>query len=125
MTRGFRVGRPCIDWLIIGGESGPCARPLDLAWARSAVDQCKAAGVPAFVKQFGARPVDSAFSAVHDRHGVAWPKTSHEEAKRIAPQYDGGHVVRPAPVRLRHRKGADPSEWPADLRVRQFPGGAT
>lgn len=40
-----------IDWLIIGGESGPGARPFDNEWARSAVRQCRAAGVPAFVKQ--------------------------------------------------------------------------
>jgi protein gp37 len=46
----------CIDWLICGGESGPGARPFDLAWARSARDQCKAAGVPFFLKQLGAEP---------------------------------------------------------------------
>src|SRR3990167_4301535 len=40
-----------LDWLIIGGESGPHARPCDLAWIRSAVAQCRAAGVPVFVKQ--------------------------------------------------------------------------
>ena len=34
----------CIDWLIVGGESGPKARPCDLAWIRSAVEQCRAAG---------------------------------------------------------------------------------
>ena len=38
-------------WVIIGGESGPKARPFDLAWARSIRDQCKAAGVPFFMKQ--------------------------------------------------------------------------
>ena len=48
-----RVG---IDWLIVGGESGPGARPFDLAWARSAVQQCKAASVAVFVKQLGTNP---------------------------------------------------------------------
>lgn len=46
-----------LDWLIVGGESGPKARPCDVAWIRSVVDQCKAAGVPCFVKQLGANPL--------------------------------------------------------------------
>lgn len=40
-----------IHWVICGGESGPGARPMDLAWARSARNQCKDAGVPFFMKQ--------------------------------------------------------------------------
>jgi protein gp37 len=44
---------PRIDWLIVGGESGPGARPFDVAWARSAVRQCREAGVPCFFKQGG------------------------------------------------------------------------
>jgi protein gp37 len=40
-------------WSIIGGESGPHARPMELAWARSLVDQCKAANVACFMKQLG------------------------------------------------------------------------
>lgn len=45
-----------IDWVIVGGESGPGARPMDLAWARDIRDQCKAAGVPFFFKQVGGFP---------------------------------------------------------------------
>lgn len=45
-----------LDWLIVGGESGAKARPMDLAWARSLVEQGRAAEVPVFVKQLGARP---------------------------------------------------------------------
>jgi len=46
-----------IDWVIIGGESGPGHRPMQIDWLRSIVDQCKAAGVPVFVKQdSGPRP---------------------------------------------------------------------
>ena len=59
---------PRIDWVIVGGESGPGARPFDLAWARSTIAQCRAAGVRVF-----------------------------------------------------DRKGGTIAEWPADLRVRQFP----
>lgn len=42
-----------IDWAIVGGESGPNARPMQLEWAQSLVDQCRAAGVACFVKQLG------------------------------------------------------------------------
>lgn len=46
-----------IDWLVIGGESGPGARPCDVEWIRSAVRQCQDARVPVFVKQdSGPRP---------------------------------------------------------------------
>ena len=42
-----------IDWVICGGESGPGARPMHPDWARSIRDQCQAAGVPFFFKQWG------------------------------------------------------------------------
>lgn len=42
-----------LDWVVLGGESGPGARPMDLAWARSLRDQCAAGGVPVHVKQLG------------------------------------------------------------------------
>lgn len=43
-----------LDWVIIGGESGQGARPMHPDWARSIRDQCHAAGVPFFFKQWGA-----------------------------------------------------------------------
>lgn len=88
-----------IDWLIVGGESGIAARPFDLAWARTAVQQSKAAGVPVFVKQLGSRPI------VH--HASEWPGVRFDVAEQ--------HVT------LLDRKGGDMSEWPEDLRVREFP----
>jgi len=42
-----------IDWIIVGGESGPKARPMHPAWARSLRDQARAANVPFFFKQWG------------------------------------------------------------------------
>jgi protein gp37 len=42
-----------IDWVIVGGESGPGARPMDPAWAVEIRDQCVARGVPFFFKQWG------------------------------------------------------------------------
>lgn len=89
-----------IDWIVVGGESGPHARPFDLAWARSIVEQCAAAGVACFVKQMGSRPVR--------RDGAS------------APGYPPGSIV---PLKLHDRAGADPAEWPEDLRVQQFPEG--
>lgn len=49
---------PAIDWVIAGGESGPKARPMHVDWARSLRDQCVAAGIAYFFKQWGEfRPV--------------------------------------------------------------------
>ncbi len=48
---GFRR----IDWVIVGGESGPSHRPMDPEWARSVRDQCQAVAVPFFFKQWGGR----------------------------------------------------------------------
>lgn len=42
-----------IGWIILGGESGHGARPLERAWVESVRDQCRAAGVPFFFKQWG------------------------------------------------------------------------
>ena len=47
------VGHVKLDWIIMGGESGPGARPMHPDWARSVRDQCQAAGVPFFFKQWG------------------------------------------------------------------------
>ena len=81
-----------LDWLIVGGESGPKARPCDVNWIRDAVRQCRDARVPCFVKQIGARPVCTV--------------TDQRE---------------PFPIDLVSRKGADPNEWPESLRVREYP----
>ena len=86
------AGTPFVKWVIAGGESGPKARPCDVAWILSLVEQCREAGVPAFVKQLGARP-----EAMH------------------------ANGVNMTTLRLKDAKGADPSEWPEDLRVQEFP----
>jgi protein gp37 len=44
-----------VDWVICGGESGPGARMMKPAWARSIRDQCAAAGVSFFMKQMTGR----------------------------------------------------------------------
>jgi len=90
---GPRIG---LDLIIFGGESGPGARPCNVAWARSVIAQCKAAGVACFVKQLGAKPTTDHRTRPPGEDWT-WP--------------DG----------LRDRKGGDMSEWPEDLRVREFP----
>lgn len=81
-----------IDWVIVGGESGPRARPFHFAWARDLKRQCADAGVAFFMKQLGST-----------RAGA---ETLDDLQKLEA---------------LRDRAGADPAEWPEDLRVQQFP----
>jgi protein gp37 len=56
---GFRATKcggmdgPRLDWIIVGGESGPNARPMQGDWARALRDQCQAVGVPFLFKQWG------------------------------------------------------------------------
>lgn len=92
---GMCNGRHGLSWIIVGGESGPGARPFDTAWARNTIRQCRNAGVACFVKQLGADPL--------------WaPETIL-------------HLPRRCDMKLRDSKGGDWNEWPADLRVREFP----
>ena len=57
-----------LDWGIVGGESGPQARPCDLAWIESTVDQFASAGRPLFVKQVGAR---AGYQRKHGWHDIS------------------------------------------------------
>lgn len=102
-------GGPTIDWVIVGGESGHGARPYGVQWARSIIEQCKAAGVACFHKQVGGKPYEMA----SDGHAVR----SWGEAE-VRPN---GEFVQ---VHLKDKKGGSMSEWPADLRVREFPKAA-
>lgn len=53
MLGPVRVKLDGVHWVIVGGESGPGARPLDIEWVRSMRDQCLRANVPFFFKQWG------------------------------------------------------------------------
>jgi hypothetical protein len=90
---------------VVGGESGHGARPFDLTWARSAIAQCRAAGVPVFVKQLGANPRSRNAA---DGEPLYLDRYGHDPT--------GDYV----PV-LRDHKGGDMAEWPEDLRVREYP----
>lgn len=95
MSDGVISLRTGIDWVIVGGESGPKARPCEVGWIRSVVEQCKAAEVPCFAKQLGS----------HVRSDEAFP---------FSPSVDGR-------VHLDSSKGGDMTEWPEDLRVQEMP----
>lgn len=56
----LRLDLTGIDWVIVGGESGPRARPMRVDWARDIHTQCRNASVPFFFKQWGA----------HNEHGI-------------------------------------------------------
>lgn len=58
-----------LDWIIMGGESGPGARPMHPDWARSVRDQCQDAGVPFFFKQM---VVDGKLVKMPELDGIVW-----------------------------------------------------
>jgi protein gp37 len=63
-----------IHWVILGGESGPKARPMDEAWVREVRDQCGAAGVPFFFKQWGGRHPKAGGRALDGREWNETPR---------------------------------------------------
>ncbi len=63
---GLVHGGGKLDWVIVGGESGRGARPMHPDWARSIRDQCAAAGVPFFFKQWGEWAPGDAFGVTKD-----------------------------------------------------------
>jgi protein gp37 len=84
------TSHPLLDWVVVGGESGGGARPLDLEWVRGVVTQCQDATVPVFVKQLGA----------------VWARDTRVGGVSVA-RYD--------------KAGSDMSNWPAGLRIREYP----
>jgi protein gp37 len=94
-----------IEQLIMGGESGPRARPCDIAWFRNSIRWCRENRVAPYVKQFGSNPwIDR--DQWHNRVGVK------------AIDLKAGPLVK---LLLRDRKGSDPAEWLPELRVREQP----
>lgn len=85
-----------LDWVIVGGESGPNARPCELGWVREIVRACRYVRTPVFVKQLGSNPIN---------------------CRRVGG--GPGQDIIDCRTSIKHRKGADIDEWPQDLRVRQ------
>lgn len=97
-TQEIPVRRP-VDWVIVGGESGPNARMCSVRWIDDIVRDCKEAGVPVFVKQMGSNCVGA---------NIGWPEGTKMPAI-------GGRID------LLSKKGGDMNEWPERLRIREFP----
>jgi len=71
-----------IHWAIVGGESGPKARPMREAWVLDIQRQCKAAGVPFFFKQWGGRNKKRAGRLLQGKTWDAMPSPSPAEMMR-------------------------------------------
>jgi protein gp37 len=102
-----RIGRPCLDWVICGGESGANARPMHPDWARGLRDQCAAAGVPYFLKQWGnwapvcemsESEIDACYHAAPERHPEATRKCKvstcvlHSDGQRFDRPENGAYA---------------------------------
>lgn len=97
---------PKLGWIIVGGESGRCARQTNLGAIRGVVRQCDKAGTPVFVKQMGADPYIPLVGG----------------ASMVIP---AGVKIDPQPdrisLKLVDKKGGSMAEWPEELRLRQSP----
>lgn len=111
MSKWFAIakGSPRIDWVIVGGESGPGARPCYTAWVESIVQQCALLDVACFVKQLGLYVVDNVGmnDVIVSPPVVRGRLLDDGTCERTTKSVDG--------------KGGDPIAWPAHLRVRQYP----
>jgi protein gp37 len=79
---GDTSGHAALDWVIVGGESGPNARPMQIEWADSIVAQCEAAGVACFVKQLGAAPLSDGYP-LHLRSAKGGDQAEWPERLRV------------------------------------------
>ena len=105
-----------VDWAIVGGESGPGARAFYLDWARSLIQQCRFAKVPAFVKQLGSNVWDKCLpfdpSTLLRDHTAQGPPPAHLAALGLINESY-------CQLQLRSRKGNNMEEWPEELRIRE------
>lgn len=95
-----------VDQIIVGGESGPGARPFNVGSAIDTIKQCREYNVSCFVKQLGAKPIfTSGFDTSCWPFDLKWAVGSNGVTQ----------------LSLRDKKGGDMREWPANLQVREFP----
>jgi len=72
-----------MDWVIVGGESGPKARPMDSAWVTDLRDQCQRAKVPFFFKQWGGKNKKRAGRTLE---GQTWDQMPLDPSERQRPR---------------------------------------
>ena len=92
---------PLIDWVVIGGESGPHARPCNIDWLRQIVAACQTTAIPVFVKQLGSGRTE--YGRGH-----------------IQPIGNGSGEQQGSFI-YGDKKGGKIEEFPPDLQIRQFP----
>ena len=102
---GTGAPHPLLDWVVQGGESGSKARAFYVQWARDVRDQCEHEQVPYFLKQLGLQVVGDA-----QEFGSARVMSTGVMAAQGVPSR---RIDR---FRLDSSAGADPTEWPEDLR---------
>jgi protein gp37 len=105
-----------IGWVIVGGESGPGARPMERGWVESIRDQCQRARVPFFFKQWGGVQKKRAGRMLGDRTYDEFPTAAFgraqvpgkaERAKLAEVLETANAAWQPKPVQLgRRRRGA-------------------
>lgn len=88
-------GHARLDWVVVGGESGPDARPMHPDWCRDLRDQCAAVGVPFFFKQWGEwRPPVTEQEAYDTSKGRAGnPPAFIQSLDGTVHCYHGPHIV--------------------------------
>lgn len=95
----LRPWKGCWSWVIVGGESGPRARPMHPEWARNIRDQCVDSAIPFFFKQWGEYAPEE--SEAH--HGTDEPCLPWADDRDLCPMY---HVGKKAAGRV-----LDGREW--------------
>jgi protein gp37 len=73
-----------LEWVIVGGESGAGARPMDLEWVQAIRDDCTAAGIAFFFKQWGGRTPKAGGRSLDGRTWDEWPTDRSVSADREA-----------------------------------------
>jgi protein gp37 len=76
-----RLDLGVVDWVIVGGESGPKARPMKPEWVRSIRDQCREARVPFFFKQWGGVRKGEAGRVLDGQTYDEWPEPLQQPAE--------------------------------------------
>lgn len=101
----------CAEWVIVGGESGPTARPCNALWMRTIIQEARGAGCKVFVKQLGLRFDDRTGTGIV---GAGYsPNVGVDESMRVLGGMPRTHI--------KSRKGNKPAEWPEDLCIFEMP----
>lgn len=83
-----------LDWVIVGGESGPKARPMNIEWANSIIAQCRFADVACFVKQLGTCAMSDGYPMHYaDRKGGDWNEWPDDLRIREFPKTESAGVI--------------------------------